>query len=83
MEVCSQQEQFTHVLNGRFKGGYITRCYGNPHSGIHAVQLEKCQSVYMNELPPYEYKPELAAQVQPLLHKMVAAALNQVKSLSL
>jgi hypothetical protein len=37
----------------------------------------------MNELPPYEYKPELAAQVQPLLHKMVAAGLNQVKSLSL
>ena len=83
MEVCSQQSQFTHVLNGRFKGGYITRCYGNPQGGIHAVQLEKCQSVYMNELPPYEYKPELAAQVQPLLHKMVAAALNQVKSLSL
>jgi N-formylglutamate deformylase len=83
MSVCEQQNQFTHVLNGRFKGGYITRHYGNPQGGIHAVQLEKCQSIYMSERPPYDYQPQLAAQVQPLLHKMMLAALNQVKSLSL
>jgi N-formylglutamate deformylase len=83
MEACGQQKEFTHVLNGRFKGGYITRCYGNPQGGIHAVQLEKCQSIYMSELPPYHYQPQLAAQVQPLLHKMMLAALNQVKLLSL
>lgn len=83
MSVCEQQDQFTHVLNGRFKGGYITRHYGNPQGGIHAVQLEKCQSIYMSELPPYDYQPQLAAQVQPLLHKMMLAALNQVKSLNL
>ena len=83
MEACEQQKEFTHVLNGRFKGGYITRCYGNPQGGIHAVQLEKCQSIYMSELPPYDYQPQLAAQVQPLLHKMMLAALNQVKLLNL
>jgi N-formylglutamate deformylase len=82
MAACSQQDQFTHVLNGRFKGGYITRQYGNPQAGIHAVQLEKCQSIYMSELPPYDYKPALAAQVQPLLHQMMLAALTQVKSLN-
>jgi hypothetical protein len=37
----------------------------------------------MSELPPYDYHPQLAAQVQPLLHKMMLAALNQVKSLNL
>jgi N-formylglutamate deformylase len=82
MEVCAQQNQFTHVLNGRFKGGFITRHYGNPQGGIHAVQLEKCQSLYMSELPPYSYQPALATQVQPLLQKMMLAALNQVKSLN-
>jgi N-formylglutamate deformylase len=83
MSVCANQAAFTNVLNGRFKGGYITRQYGSPKTGIHAVQLEKCQSVYMAELPPYEYRPQLAVKVQPLLEKMVLAALNQVKSLSL
>ena len=70
------------MLNGRFKGGYITRQYGNPQAGIHAVQLEKCQSIYMSELPPYDYNPALASQVQPLLHQMMLAALTRVKSLN-
>ncbi len=37
---CQQQQQFSHVLNGRFKGGYITRAYGQPQENQHAVQLE-------------------------------------------
>ena len=83
VDACANQALFTHVLNGRFKGGYITRQYGNPQSGIHAVQLEKCQSVYMSELPPYHFLPDQAAQVQPLLEKMMRAALSQVKSLTI
>ena len=43
----------THVVNGRFKGGYITRHYGDPQRQVHAVQLEMCQSLYMGETPPY------------------------------
>ena len=42
------QSQFTHVSNGRFKGGHITRHYGRPERGIHALQLEMCQSTYMD-----------------------------------
>ena len=30
----------THVLNGRFKGGWTTRHYGRPAEGIHAIQME-------------------------------------------
>jgi N-formylglutamate amidohydrolase len=40
------------VLNGRFKGGYITRQYGRPAERIHAVQLELAEITYMNETRP-------------------------------
>jgi N-formylglutamate deformylase len=69
---------FSHVVNGRFKGGYITRTYGQPATGIHAIQLEMCQSLYMNEEAPFEYRPEAAAQVQPLIGRMLQAALDQL-----
>ena len=41
-----------HVIDGRFKGGYITRHYGRPADGVHAVQLEMCWRCYMDEAPP-------------------------------
>ena len=68
--------QFTLAVNGRFKGGHITRHYGQPHRRVHAIQLEMCQSVYMNESAPFAYRPDLAAQVQPLLQQMVAAVVS-------
>ncbi len=40
---------YSSVLNGRFKGGYITRQYGNPSDMVHAVQLEIAQHSYMDE----------------------------------
>lgn len=46
---CAHASGFSHVLNGRFKGGYITRHYGNPAAGIHAIQLELTQANYMDE----------------------------------
>ena len=45
----SAQKQFSFVVNGRFKGGYITRHYGNPAAGINAVQMEIAQSAYLAE----------------------------------
>ena len=70
----AQSSAFTSVVNGRFKGGYITRHYGQPQAGIHALQLEMCQSLYMNEAPPFDYRPDLAAKVQPTLEAMLNAA---------
>lgn len=40
---------YSVVLNGRFKGGYITRQYGDPANRIQAVQLELAQRAYMDE----------------------------------
>ena len=62
---------YTHVFNGRFKGGYITRHYGQPQANIHAVQLEMSQCVYMDEAAPYAYRPDLAQKVQPLLRTLL------------
>jgi N-formylglutamate deformylase len=71
----------THVLNGRFKGGYITRHYGAPQDDVHAVQLEKCQSLYMQEEAPFAYDGHKAAQLQPLLQNMVSSALAACRAL--
>jgi formiminoglutamase len=47
--ICAAAQQFTHVVNGRFKGGYITRHYGDPASGVHAIQMELACRGYMRE----------------------------------
>ncbi len=44
-----QQQTFSHVFNGRFKGGHITRYYGQPAQGIHAIQLEHAKSAYLDD----------------------------------
>src|SRR5690606_17082234 len=47
--VLAAQHDYDWVANGRFKGGYITRHYGEPDKGIEAVQLEISQRNYMDE----------------------------------
>jgi N-formylglutamate deformylase len=74
--VMRSQTRFTHVSNARFKGGHITRHYGRPEAGIHALQMEMCQCTYMDEAPPFGYRADCAAQVQPLLQGMLHAAVN-------
>lgn len=63
--------QFTYAADGRFKGGYITRNYGRPADNIHAVQMEMCQSLYMQEALPFDYLTDRAVQVQPLLQRLL------------
>ncbi|MGD9832832.1 MAG: N-formylglutamate deformylase [Piscinibacter sp.] len=70
------QGGYTHVSNGRFKGGWITRHYGAPGQGVHAIQLELCQCTYMDEIAPFAYRTDLAARIQPLLQRMVASAVQ-------
>lgn len=72
---------YTAAANGRFKGGYITRHYGNPAAHVHAVQLEMCQSLYMSEEPPYGYVEARASEVQPVIREMIAAALGACRNL--
>ena len=60
------------VLNGRFKGGYITRNYGAPSTGVHAVQLELSEATYMDEAPPFRFTNALAVRLRPQLRALIA-----------
>jgi N-formylglutamate deformylase len=77
--VAQRQQAFTVAVNGRFKGGYITRQYGQPQQHIHAIQLEMCQCLYMEEAAPFDYRPDRAARVAPVLRDCVEAALDWVR----
>ena len=74
--VFAAQTRYSHVTDGRFKGGHITRHFGQPSQGIHAVQLEMCWRAYMDETPPYRWHEESAAEVRPLLRQLVQALLD-------
>lgn len=69
--VFAAQDRYSHVLDGRFKGGHITRHFGRPADGIHAVQLEMCFCAYMQETQPFRWDEARAAQVTPLLRALV------------
>ena len=73
MEIASGASGYTSVLNGRFKGGYITRTYGRPSEGVEAVQLELSEITYMDEPHPFGYRKDLAGEVQPHLQAMLEA----------
>lgn len=68
------------VLNGRFKGGYITRHYGQPDHHVHAIQLEMVQALYMDEAAPFAWRADRAAGIQPLLRDLLAGALTWVQT---
>ena len=69
--VLAGAEGFTHVVNGRFKGGWITRHYGRPQEGVHALQLEIAQDCYMDEAPPYRWDPGRAERLGHVLRRLV------------
>ena len=69
------QAEHSWVVDGRFKGGYITRQYGRPQHGVHAVQLEMCWRAYIDETPPIVWHAQRAAAVTPLLRGLLQAML--------
>lgn len=75
-EVLVRSEGFSAVRDGRFKGGYITRHYGAPERGVHALQLELTQKSYMSELPPYAFDAERASRLRAVLEPFVEALIG-------
>jgi len=69
--VLSAQDLFGQVVDGRFKGGHITRHFGRPHEAVHAVQLEMCWRTYMDEGPPPTWDDTQAMAARPLLERLV------------
>jgi N-formylglutamate deformylase len=74
--VLGRASGFTHVVDGRFRGGYITRAYGRPAQQVHAVQLEMCWSCYMPESPPWQIDGARAARLQPVLRELLATMVS-------
>lgn len=71
-----QDSGYQHVCNGRFKGGYITRHYGQPQASIHALQMEIAQLCYMSETPDFSYRPGLADLLKSLLKQVLAGLIE-------
>lgn len=76
MDVLAQAPGFTLVRDGRFQGGYITRHHGRPDAGVHALQLEMAQRVYMSERPPYLYSEKRARRIRPTLRLLLETAIT-------
>jgi formiminoglutamase len=84
--ICAESGS-THVVNGRFKGGYITRSLGKPEAGIHAIQMELACRGYMNEPLgsvtegqwPTTYDEAYAAPMRTTLTRILDACLNFAK----
>jgi N-formylglutamate deformylase len=76
MRELQSQTRFSSVLNGRFKGGYITRHYGDPARGVDAVQLEIAQRAYLDETRPTAFDAGLAADLRHLLRDLLTAVLK-------
>jgi N-formylglutamate deformylase len=71
----------TSVLDGRFKGGFITRHYGQPGRKVFALQLELSYSTYLQDGPPHAdgpvLDPDRVARLKPVLRSMLEAFLNE------
>jgi len=81
LRLLSQDKKYQLVSNQRFKGGYITRHYGNPTEHIHSFQLELIQRNYLSEEatldhPRFEYDAVKAERLQELLKKLIEGLLQ-------
>ncbi|MBX3418585.1 MAG: N-formylglutamate deformylase [Pirellulaceae bacterium] len=72
VNVLANQSDFSHVINGRFVGGYITRHYGNPAEQIHSVQIELSQATYLDE-STLSWNPVRTTKVQPIFRQIFSA----------
>jgi len=64
---CEHSEGYTRVINGRFKGGWTTRHYGEPVRGFHAIQMELAQCNYMQEHAPWQFDERKAERLRVIL----------------
>jgi N-formylglutamate amidohydrolase len=72
-------KRFSTVLDGRFKGGYITRQYGDPANDVYAIQLELAQRCYMIEAS-CKFDDDRASQLQGVLSKLLLAFISSAES---
>jgi N-formylglutamate deformylase len=79
LDIVTTDGKFGAVLDGRFKGGYITMHYARPAEGVYAVQLELAQRTYMSELPRADWDAKRAEGVARLISRLLV---RYVKAIS-
>jgi N-formylglutamate deformylase len=73
LQICAASGR-SHVLNGRFRGGWTTRHYGRPEQGIHAIQMELAQSTHLTqEVPPFTLSASRTASLRLILSDILHA----------
>lgn len=73
-DICASASGCTSIVNGRFKGGWTTRHYGQPADGVHAIQMELAQATHLEtEEPPFAYSREKADRLRVHLAEILAA----------
>ncbi len=71
-EVCRRASAYSTVRNGRFKGGWTTRHYGRPLTGVHAIQMELAQSTHLTaEAPPFALDAVKTGRLRPILAEIL------------
>ena len=77
---AAKASSYSSVVNGRFKGGYITRQYGEPDQDVHAMQLELVQSCYMDE-ESLHYDEGRAAKLGETIREMLRAFMKSAEKI--
>jgi len=81
--IAAAAQGYTSVVNGRFRGGWTTRHYGQPAQGIHAIQMELAQSTHLeSEAAPFAYSTAAATRLRPHLKAILDALLVQAHAIA-
>ncbi|OCP02889.1 MULTISPECIES: N-formylglutamate deformylase [unclassified Ensifer] len=79
VDITTTAKGYSSILNGRFKGGWTTRHYGRPETGVHAIQMELAQSTHLAaEEPPFA----LDAGRSALLREPLKAILKRIEDIA-
>lgn len=71
-DLCRRAENYSTIVNGRFKGGWTTRHYGRPDQGVHAIQMELAQKTHLKqESPPFDLDPSKSEQLRAVLGEIL------------
>ncbi|MBX3580474.1 MAG: N-formylglutamate deformylase [Rhizobiaceae bacterium] len=74
VDICSNAQGYSSVLNGRFRGGWTTRHYGRPETGVHAIQMELAQISHLqSEEAPFELDQAKSRRLSKILAGVLAA----------
>ncbi|MCR9138380.1 MAG: N-formylglutamate deformylase [Alphaproteobacteria bacterium] len=72
--LCAEADGYSSIVNGRFKGGWTTRHYGQPDENIHAIQMELSQRSHLAaEAPPFDLDPQKADHLRGSLGAILTA----------